>query len=163
MILSLFLFGTLGAQGQKKPLPAACPDLQQKLLQIKQSISNLAKFKKAPVPGKTDLYTTSITLCGVTGELELYGDGSELIFKFTAEEFKDDDEKLLPVFVTNVRKSVQKVFGSNYEETTESSEDEFWGDYQTVTYLPFSGSYPRIEINYPFAGDLCWIRFEYGK
>lgn len=163
IILALFLSGTLGAQAQKKPLPAACPELQQKLLQIKQSISNLSKFKKTLVPGKTGVYTTSISICGVTGELELYGDNAELIFKFTSEQFNDEDDELLPVFVNNVRKVVKKVFGDNFEEEAEESEDDLWGNYQTITYRPYTGTYPRIEIDYPFADDLCWIRFEYGK
>jgi|CXWL01.1.fsa_nt_gi hypothetical protein len=163
ILFCLLLFFSLTSQGQKQPLPANCPDLKQKLLLIKQSFSNLQKFKKELLPGSTYKYATSLTICGVMGEMQVYDSGAEIIFKFKEDKFTDDDGKLTAAFVANFRKLAKAVFGSTYEETYDKDADEMWGEYEYYEYKPYTASYPHIRIDYPFADDLIWITFEYDK
>jgi len=163
ILLPLVLFFSLTAPAQKKPIPANCPDLKQKLLLIKQSFTNLQKFKKELLPGSTYKYATSLTICGVMGEMEVYEEGAEIIFKFTDDKFTDEDGKLTAAFVANFRKTVKAVFGSTYEETYDKDVDEMWGESEYFEYKQYTASYPYIRIDYPFADDFIWIRFEYDK
>ena len=41
--------------------------------------------------------------------------------------------------------------------------DEMWGESEYYEYRQYTASYPYIRIDYPFADDFIWIRFEYGK
>jgi len=163
ILLLSVLFFSLTSRAQKQPLPVNCPDLKQKLLLIKQSFSNLQKFKKELLPGSTYKYAASLTICGVIGEMEVYENGAEIIFKFKEDKFTDEDGKLMTAFVANFRKLVKAVFGSTYEETYDKDNDEMWGEYEYYEYKPYAASYPRIRIDYPFADDLIWILFEYDK
>lgn len=163
ILLSLVLFFSLAAPAQKKPIPANCPDLKQKLLLIKQSFTNLQQFKKELLPGSTYKYASSLTICGVIGEMEVVGGYTEVIFKFKDDKFTDEDGKLTAAFVANFRKTVKAVFSNTYEETYDKDDDEMWGESEYYEYKPYSASYPRIRIDYPFADDFIWIRFEYDK
>lgn len=163
ILLPLVLFFSLTAPAQKKPIPANCPDLKQKLLLIKQSFTNLQKFKKELLPGSTYKYATSLTICGVMGEMEVFDGGAEITFKFENDKFSDEDGKLTAAFVANFRKTVKAVFGNTYEETYDKDDDEMWGEYEYYEYRPYSASYPKIRIDYPFADDFIWISFEYSK
>lgn len=162
-LLFLLLFFSLSAPAQKKQIPANCPDLKQKLLLIKQSFTNLQQFKKELLPGSTYKYATTLTICGVMGEMEVYEEGAEIIFKFTDDKFTDEDGKLTAAFVANFRKTVKAVFGSTYEETYDKDVDEMWGESEYFEYKQYTASYPYIRIDYPFADDFIWIRFEYDK
>lgn len=162
-LLFLLLFFSLSAPAQKKQIPANCPDLKQKLLLIKQSFTNLQQFKKELLPGSTYKYATTLTICGVMGEMEVYEEGAEIIFKFTDDKFTDEDGKLTAAFVANFRKTVKAVFGSTYEETYDKDVDEMWGESEYYEYKQYTASYPYIRIDYPFADDFIWIRFEYDK
>lgn len=162
-LLFLLLFFSLSAPAQKKQIPANCPDLKQKLLLIKQSFKNLQQFKKELLPGSTYKYATTLTICGVMGEMEVYDGGAEIIFKFTDDKFTDEDGKLTAAFVANFRKTVKAVFGSTYEETYDKDVDEMWGESEYFEYKQYTASYPYIRIDYPFADDFIWIRFEYDK
>lgn len=163
ILLPLVLFFSLTTYAQKKPLPANCPDLKQKLLLIKQSFTNLQKFKKELLPGSTYKYATSLTICGVMGEMEVVGGYTEVIFKFKDDKFTDEDGKLTAAFVANFRKTVKAVFGSAYEETYDKDDDEMWGESEYYEYRQYTASYPHIRIDYPFADDFIWITFEYDK
>lgn len=162
-LLYLVLLFSLTTAAQKKPLPANCPDLKQKLLLIKQSFTNLQQFKKELLPGSTYKYASSLTICGVIGEMEVVGGYTEVIFKFKDDKFTDEDGKLTAAFVANFRKTVKAVFGNTYEETYDKEDDEMWGESEYYEYKPYTASYPRIRIDYPFADDFIWIRFEYDK
>lgn len=162
-LLYLVLLFSLTTAAQKKPLPANCPDLKQKLLLIKQSFTNLQQFKKELLPGSTYKYASSLTICDVMGEMEVYDGGAEIIFKFSDDKFTDEDGKLTAAFVANFRKTVKAVFGNTYEETYDKDHDEMWGESEYYEYKPYTASYPLIRIDYPFADDFIWIRFEYDK
>ena len=163
LILPLILLFSVAANGQTKPMPTSCPDLQQKMQLIKKSFSNLQTFKKDLLPGSTYQYATSLTICGVMGEMEVFGNETEIIFKFRDQDFKDDDGKLTTAFVNNFRKAVKAVFGSAYTETNGKEDDEMWGESVYYEYTLNENSFPSIRIDFPFAADICWITFHYEK
>ncbi len=159
LILSLIVFFSFTASAQTKPMPASCPDLQQKMQLIKKSFSKLQTFKKELLPGSTYQYATSITICGVMGEMEMFGRETEIIFKFREKDFKDDDGKRTTAFVNNFRKAVKAVFGSTYIETNGKEDDEMWGESGYYEYTLNGNTFPSIRIDFPFAADICWITF----
>lgn len=163
LILPLILFLSFAANAQTKPMPTSCPDLQQKLQLIKKSFSNLQTFKKDLLPGSTYKYATSLTICGVMGEMEVFGDETEIIFKFREKDFTDDDGKLVTAFVGNFRRAVKVVFGSTYNETNGKEDDEMWGESGYYEYTLNENTFPGIRIDFPFADDHCWITFHYEK
>ncbi len=163
MILPFILFFSMVANAQTKPFPSSCPDLQQKMQLIKKSFSNLQTFKKDLLPGSTYKYATSLTICGVMGEMEVFGEETEIIFKFREKDFTDEDGKLITAFVGNFRRAVKAVFGPAYIETNGKDDDEMWGEYGFYEYTLSTNTAPSIRIDFPFADDHCWITFHYGK
>lgn len=161
-IFTLALFANSICFAQNNNLPANCPDLQQKITQIKQSIKNLQKFKKGLVPGTHGTYYTNISLCGVNGELEIYENGgTNLKFIFNTSPIKENPNEQTPKFITLLCNTIKKVFGSEYEETKDEKVDDFFGTKKIIIYQPYVSVYPNIYLTYPLFAGFCLISFEY--
>ncbi len=144
-------------------MPTNCSDLQQKLQLIKESFSNPQKFQKGLLPGSTYKHVTSLTICGVMGEMSTGDDGSIIVFKFRSKDFEDKDGKLTFTFVNNFREAIKNVFGAGFEENYGKDKDDQDQDYEYYEYSPATETGQNIVINFPFSNDHCWITFKFSK